>query len=246
MYKGFYEAEIAKRQAKKVEIEIRKRVLFGLIIAAVLVGVYVSSVVADHLFGTQGGFNKARNGQTLLVYSEVVGLRVADIIAPWNTLVSNAGRRTPLFATTLNRSVADIEFVNSASTWVQAFPCSDYNCDYTLCRIHSSGTDTHTFRHEIGHCLGFADHIYSTMDPVRYINPKICDDPAHPKYSSYKGVMSYCDWNYEATLWFKDPDRQMLIKGGYISKASSSPSPTPTPIGKSQPTPSPSPFRSRN
>lgn len=213
----------------------------AIIIAGILL---INKVFADHLFGVQSGFDKARNGQTLQVYSEVVGLKTADVIAPWNNLATNAGRTTPLFKTTTNSLSADIKFVNDASTWVQVYPCSDYNCNYTLCVVHSNTTSTHTMRHEIGHCLGFGDHITASTNPASYINPKICDDPNNPNYSSYHGVMSYCDWNYELLRWFKNDDRQMLINRGYITQSSPAPSPsaTPTPTSTPAPTPSPTPL----
>lgn len=147
-----------------------------------------------------------------------------------------------LFKQVQSETGADVVFKPDSSTWVEAKPT--YRQPYTLCIIHSSGNSTHMYRHEIGHCLGFSDHIWKSLlsDP-RYNNPdlygqiKICDDPRHPQYSPYSGVMSYCDWNYE-WRWFGINDRNMMAAAGYIAQGGTTPTPTPTTI---TPTPSPTP-----
>jgi len=60
-------------------------------------------------------------------------------------------------------------------------------------------------KHELGHMLGFGDHIYKSTDSTYYINPKICYGN---ESDVYRGIMSYCWMNNIIT----DADREMLIR----------------------------------
>lgn len=67
-----------------------------------------------------------------------------------------------------------------------------------------SGTDVdldYWATHEMGHTLGFADHISNVANAGAYLNPRRCPD-------AYSGVMSYCT---HRSGWWSALDRAMLI-----------------------------------
>lgn len=187
------------------------KILF-IIIALVATISIIGAVHADHQFEPGvSGFAKAQlpNRQSITVCNEsAYALDLPAIIAPWNRI---AGWQ--LFAIACP---GDITFVTSGSTWVQPYPT--YREPYTSCTIYVSFSyaTTYWMRHEIGHCLGFADHIYaSLLSNPNYINPRVCDDPAHPLFSSYRGVMSYCA---SFLWWFYRDDCRMLQDAGYSGR----------------------------
>lgn len=169
-----------------------------------------SSAEADHLFGGSSGFDR---GAVVRVWAaDNTRVEVNRVVAPWNTL---AGYE--LLKKVNLESNADVKFKRDTVTWVQAFP--DYLSPFTRAVVWVSSADvgdTHTMRHEIGHALGFADHVTRSQLSGR-VNPKVCDDPSHKLYSMYSGVMSYCSWADEAG-WFGAGDRAMLVAAGYTAR----------------------------
>jgi len=154
----------------------------------------------------------------------VCGSQIPDsVLTRWNDAA-----RARLFV----RGCAGAQVVTKSSdvTWVDASgsPCIIYVGEPWNLRVAT---------HELGHCLGFADHVQAdTYDccAKRYIAPRVCDDPSHPAYSPYRGVMSYCDWSGEWN-WFGSDDQKMLRAAGYEPTALPSPKAPPPP----QPSPSP-------
>lgn len=195
--------------------------LFGLrlIILTFLLGIAgVYPANASHLFDPDSGFEKARSGRVSIRICDGAGLvPVGNVIGPWNSLA-----RWELFVTTCDSP--DVTLREAPSTWVE----TNYLGPFSQCTIHGAEFDTNLLRHELGHCLGFADHVRIHELAPQLINAAICDDPSSPTYLPYHGIMSYCDWD-PASRWFGDGDRQMLIVAGYRVTAglpSSEPSPT--------------------
>lgn len=150
---------------------------------------------ADHLFSVASGFEQARNGRESLRVCAPADIDSEGVIAPWNGLAG-----WELFV--LSCDAPDITFSPAAATWVEA----DYERPFTRCRIHYSTASTMIQRHEIGHCLGFADHVRPwEQGPDKWVGEKPCGD--------YAGVMSYCTWNEQH--WFGDDDFLMLAEAGY-------------------------------
>lgn len=153
---------------------------------------------AHHLFNTSSGFAKARHQKESIRVCAPAVIDGPAVIAPWNRL---AGWQ--LFA--LSCEHPDVTYVGDRVTWVE----TTYRQSFTHCRIHYASPMTKVHQHEIGHCLGFADHVAPGGDDSRWVNAQQC--------AGYRGVMSYCDWNGQA--WFGDDDRAMLILAGYAAPA---------------------------
>lgn len=159
---------------------------------------------AGHLFDPDSGFEKARSGRVSIRTCDGTGVAgVEDLVSPWNLLAG-----WELFVITCDSP--DVTFREAPATWVEA----NYLSPFSHCTIHAAEFDTNLLRHELGHCLGFADHVRAEELAPQLINAAICDDPSTPHYLSYRGIMSYCDWD-PASRWFGDDDRQMLIVAGY-------------------------------
>lgn len=167
---------------------------------------------ADHPFGQGAGWEKARTEprSSILVWADP-GLHIdlPAVIEPWNRLAG-----WELFDVVRSPTRADVLFRPSAETWVQCDP--SYGEAYTRCVVWSATSSTTTHRHEIGHALGFADHVEAGVyGEGGHVNPAVCDDAAHPAYSGYVGVVSYCDWT-SGHAWFGPEDRRMLAMAGYL------------------------------
>ena len=159
---------------------------------------------AHHTFSAEAGFDRT---STIRV-ARTPGIDVAAVIAPWNRIAGRA-----LFAVV--DSNAQITFKRGPVTFVQ--PSPSYTNRYTSCTVNYSETTPFTLSHELGHCLGFSDHIDAASHNAHYVNAAICDVVGNAFYSSYKGVMSYCSWTSGAA--FGREDRAMLEKAGYVKSA---------------------------
>lgn len=79
--------------------------------------------------------------------------------------------------------------------------------------------------HEIGHCLGFTDHLNYLGDtdgagprPAPDATHPQCVSPSAPHYSAYTGIMSYCSWMVPSLHWGVH-DRATLRFHGYRNPA---------------------------
>jgi hypothetical protein len=152
---------------------------------------------AHHSFGNLSGFAKAREGRESITLCAPPAIEGESVIAPWNELAGWG-----LFR--LSCEKPDIIFVSDRATWVQA----TYLQPFTNCRIHYASVSTRVHQHEIGHCLGFADHVPpGQLHRLGSVNAGEC--------AGYRGVMSYCDWG--GRHWFGDDDREMLVRAGYAA-----------------------------
>lgn len=90
------------------------------------------------------------------------------------------------------RITSMIEDGHTGSAWMSPAPNTG---PYTYCDITVIAMTTELHIHELGHCLGLADsvdiHEWSTSGYI-YPGMTVCDDPTHPNYSPYDGIMSYC------------------------------------------------------
>lgn len=107
----------------------------------------------------------------------------------WNRL---AGRQ--LFTVVEAVDTETDVFVSYTSTGVSAADPRWTDEDGRLhCSVSLAHGGTNTLVHELGHCLGFADHLYGWQYERQKGNgPAVCDDPDHPAFSNYEGIMSYC------------------------------------------------------
>lgn len=139
--------------------------------AAVLAVVPAAAASGDHRFSDQAGWDTFPVTIDRDVRYDIDA--AADV---WNRL---AGRT---ILTPVNDG-GQIAVVPSDVTWVQA----DYTGGpWTSCTIHLADSEpARTVAHEVGHCLGLADHI-PAPDGRQHVNPGGCD--------GYRGLMSYCTY----------------------------------------------------
>lgn len=166
-----------------------------------------------HLFALRCGFEKAKGEKKnpiAIWKSPYLKIELMGAITPWNNLAG-----WTLFYESFHEAQADIRLVPSERTIVIAHP--SYTEPFTSCIVYVSAKhdNRHSITHELGHCLGFADHVTKELfnDP-KLCNPRVCDRTSHHAYHPYSGVMSYCDWGHPER-WFRDDDRNMLIEAGY-------------------------------
>lgn len=177
-----------------------RRLILALVGVLSMLAVGSGRAEAHHLFAEHSGFAKAREARESLRVCAPPVIDGPSVIAPWNEL---AGWR--LFVISCDRP--DITFVPDAVTWTQA----TYLKPFTYCRIHYASPLVRSIQHEIGHCLGFADHVETgNGHGGRWVNPGSC--------AGYRGVMSYCDW--DGRHWFGEDDHAMLSRAGYAAPIS--------------------------
>lgn len=125
---------------------------------------------------------------------------IGEYIRPWNVL---AGK--PVFV----EQVGSVVIRRSTGTraWTEM---ADGQCTIHL----PAGSTVALARHELGHCLGFADHVPTGTVTTHYDNPRFCNGPDR---SPYRGVMSYC-WNLAFTTW-----DLAAMRGGWAEARSAEP-----------------------
>jgi hypothetical protein len=175
----------------------------------------MSGASASHTFGGSAGWEKASSSRDpiLLWTKGNLGVDLGGAAAPWNWLAG-----WELFRGAHDRRSADVVFRKSKSsdTWTECPPA--YTEPFHLCIVWVADPSIEMIRHELGHTLGFADHIRATdYAEGRHIGAKVCDSSEHPEYSGYHGVMSYCDWMDDFRGWFGPKDRAMLKRAGYLN-----------------------------
>jgi hypothetical protein len=128
------------------------------------------------------------------------GIDVDAVIRPWNQLAG-----VPIFVKVTRDP--DVVWRSAATTWVARRPGARPSCT-----IHHDRTTTWWHQHEIGHCLGLADHItvVEWRSQRGHVDPRVCDDTRHAAYHPYRGVMSYCQWSSSRPHWFGGDDARML------------------------------------
>ena len=184
-------------------------------VALLLVAAPVSPAAASHRFGDAAGWLKAtgQSSSSIRIWSQKgLGVDVGASIEPWNWL---AGWR--LFRRVGSRERADVVFLPSptSESWTECPP--SYVDPFHLCIVWISDPSVEMSRHELGHTLGFADHIPQGEYALgRHMNARVCDASQHPEFSGYHGVMSYCDWMEGYRGWFGAKDQRMLARAGYL------------------------------
>jgi hypothetical protein len=197
---------------------IHRAIIVLVALSVLLTVVPLSHASASHLFAGAAGWSKARgsSSRSIRVWSEPsLGVNVKASIAPWNWM---AGWR--LFRQARSRQSADVLFLPSptAVNWTECPPT--YFEPFHLCTIWIEDPSIEMSRHELGHALGFADHIDAARyEEGKHVRARVCDRPDHAQFSSYHGVMSYCDWSDDLRGWFGPRDQKMMARAGYASSA---------------------------
>ncbi len=154
------------------------RWILGVVVAAALL-VMPGKAAADHMMcGVPAK-------QTRAVYIEPsawnYGFMVGPAVDYWNEASGYIAGR-PLFKWWTNEPAPNLVVrKDSYNTWVE------YDCNGGA--ILHIGNETIEYlwtwiAHELGHTVGFGDHIRTTTNPAGYTNPKIYD-------GTYNGAMSY-------------------------------------------------------
>ena len=174
-------------------MDLRRGTTVALVAAALFVG--IPSAAADHGYGQP----QATWPITVQADGRVRALRRA--VAGWNR---TAGR--PIFR--LAREGATVTFAIDGQAWTEFLPSHDrYVPGLEPCIVHlPPRAGTRTVQHELGHCLGFADHVRAWYQPKLVTAGRVCDYSARPQY---RGIMSYCTYRLTGN------DRAMLRGAGY-------------------------------
>ncbi len=181
-----------------------------------------SQEAAAHSISPEAGFDKARQNpqESIRVWKDpekLKKLRLFKAIKPWNEIAG-----WDLFKIVNFEKNADVKLVLTENTGWQT-ECSPSPQDsYTSCIIRVPNPLTfRTVQHELGHTLGFADHIkhYDLATYPAGLNPRVCDDVNSPLYSPHerKGIMSSCGSSADSLAFGKD-DIRLLSKAGYAKK----------------------------
>lgn len=178
--------------------------IVGILVGFLLAGIAMAH--ADH--NTYGVWKQSQ----VRVESEP-GVDTAEMIRPWNEM---AGRE--LFVIAPVGEKADVNLSPLADyTWVEIKSDGKH---MQHCRIHYRRTAIkydYIMQHEIGHCLGFHDHM-KLPDSYGRTTLRQCNKPEEPNYSHYRGVMAYCGWHdplYRKWRWFGPADIDMMKRYGY-------------------------------
>lgn len=193
--------------------------------ACTIVLAHAGTAAAADLYSRRAGFAQARlsadSPTAIRVWKPAawaIGLNTA--IGAWNR---QAGRT--LFERTRSQQDADVVLLDGESVgWATACYAGDGTYDmeaaYARCSIFvpfhgDTVSTTWTLIHELGHTLGFVDHVRAD-EYRRYVrwdlDPRVCDDPSHPAYSRYRGIMSDCP----STPRFEG-DAAALVRAGYAA-----------------------------
>jgi hypothetical protein len=147
-------------------------------------------------------------------------IRLKEAIDLWNAQANRA-----LFVRVWDASRADVVLQDGTGVgWAAACYDADGTYDmqaaYARCTIFvpyhgATSSSTWSLVHEMGHTLGFADHVVAA-EYDRYVrwnlDPRVCDDRDHPAYSPYDGIMSEC----EPRDAFRG-DAAALVRAGYAA-----------------------------
>ena len=176
-------------------------------------------------FGPDAGFTFAREQKrSIRVWQpKPWDLHLERAVRMWNNRAE-----WELFQIVTGRTRADVTFADPdvAAGYDAGFytvcyvgEVFDVRGPYTSCVVWMSQHDrqsmmTKLAAHELGHVLGFADHVYAVQyRDQRFLHARVCDDEEHRRYSPYAGVMSYCNW--ERTM--SGADTRALGGMGYLA-----------------------------
>lgn len=196
---------------------IRGAATVAVAVAMLVTAMPLSGASASHRFGRASGWQEATGHarSPILVWSRrSTGVDLRGAVAPWNWLAG-----WELFRKARSRRAADVVFRPSPTgqTWTECPPA--YVEPFHLCIVWIADTSVEMSRHELGHTLGFADHIpAAAYAEDRHFAAMVCDSSDHARFSRYRGVMSYCAWESGFRGWFGPKDRAMLKRAGYLSE----------------------------
>ncbi len=208
------------------EAPSRSRARAVVVALSVLLAVWMlSGVAAADVYSGRAGFADAKVSAgapaAIRVWKPAAwSIRLSAAIRGWNR---QAGRT--LFERTRSEARADVILSDGADVgWAaacyDAAGIYDMEAAYDRCTIFvpfHGDTDTATWSliHEMGHTLGFVDHVHASLY-ARFVredlDPRVCDDPSHPAYSPYQGIMSEC----RPADRFKG-DAAALVRAGYAT-----------------------------
>ncbi len=196
---------VVGRRTQTTSIRWSRAVAGALFAAIVLLGlqsVDATPAFADHLM-----CEEARAERTLRVHighdlesAGVTRPRVEAALGTWNAVfVEETG--WPAFEVyDGDWWNADVIVISEGSrTWVESRCVNPY---FAVVRLGwaDSWRNADVLEHELGHALGFADHVYPGQDREGYVNATSCS-------TSYLGVMDYCSG---PQTWFQYWDRVMV------------------------------------
>lgn len=191
----------------------RRNIIFIIIWAVSVAAVSMVAARADHTYGTASRWPEL---PATIAVTDDNAVAVDDALAPWNRL-AQATVGTDAFTRTGDPETADVVIrrADGDQTWIRVND-GTYNGGRLLGVLRScvvnmapdSWDDRRIVIHELGHCLGFADHQNGDQYRLAAVNPALCDRPQHPAHRDYTGVMSYC--SFQRSQWFGADDRTMF------------------------------------
>lgn len=135
------------------------------------------------------GFDSARLPLRVILQDGVSHDKATLAMEAWNEAAG-----VTLFVLASEYTRIDVIIGNGVGhhAWMSPHPNAG---PYTRCDISVTPLAlVSTYTHELGHCLGLADSVHLSQWEHLGIYPgmTVCDDPTHPNYSPYDGIMSYC------------------------------------------------------
>jgi hypothetical protein len=121
-----------------------------------------------------------------ITVSDHPDLPVAQVVSDWNT---TAGFQ--LLTLVPEDGQIEVRWSEHAHSYAAPNPwggAHPVRCVAAVSHGHAHIADR-VLAHEVGHCLGWADHVLASQ---HHSGARVCDDPSHPAFSPYAGIMSYC------------------------------------------------------
>jgi hypothetical protein len=156
------------------------------LLAATVASTHDVPVPTRHFLACGAGITLPR---TVTVMPGADGSAVRASMAEWNRFYGNVFVEVP--------TGGDVQVIADRTTWVE-MPCEG---GHSVVHMGIDVSMAYWLTHELGHTLGLADHIRSSDDASRYINPGFCPG------DGYEGVMSYCT---PRARWFGPDDVEMM------------------------------------
>lgn len=211
---------------------IRRLVIAASIIAAVLAPTgraeaHTGPAHAVFKSSTSGWYQARVNHEPIWIANVPGSFPDSQVYSGWNAAAGWQMIRPTSTASGWIAFSGDLPEDSARVAWVEEFSVDNgdwyYKCiiHYKWSAIVSGVIDGNLFAHEVGHCLGYNDHlsvnIYNctpdTLQCADAAHPQ-CNAPDQPYYSAYSGIMSYCNW-YNHTNWYGTYDKASLYHWGY-------------------------------